>query len=279
MKVYTGKGWLSVKEQFYVIILLFLYRLMWGYCLYRIVKSAVVPLLMRFPDPAPNELSKLLFFYEGEMALSQSSDIHLYAWLLLGMLLVRMTLTPLIHAGIFYNLHQEVKGERGLFFFQGMRKFWKPMTLFYMIETILIFTPAYLLLPKILPPLLEAIREPSALLKAAPYLAGWLIYAQLLRLLLLYLQFGKTADDSGMLPSLLVFLRHIGKAALVSIIIGGTAMLIFLLLSGLSLFWSGLTGIIIQQASYFVSSLFQLWGVTAQFQVWHTHTHTHSQQP
>ncbi|MFC7682200.1 hypothetical protein [Paenibacillus sp. GCM10028914] len=270
MKSYTGKGWVSVKDQFYVIILLFLYRLLWGYCLYRIVKSAVVPLLMRYPDPAPSELSKLLYFYEGEMALSQSNDVHTYAWILIGMLLIRMILTPLIHAGIFYNLHQEARGERGLFFFQGMRQLWKPVTLFYVIETFLTFAPAYWLVPKMLPALPAVIRDPSTLLKLAPYIVGWLIYAYLIHLFLLYIQFGKTSG-TGMVPAIMVCLRHIRKAVLISITIGGIAMALLLLFSGLSFFWSGLAGLVIQQASYFVNSLFQLWSVTSQFHVWHTH--------
>lgn len=270
MKNYTGKGWSSVKDQFYVIILLFLYRLMWGYCLYRIVKSAVVPLLMRFPDPAPSELSKLLYFYEGEKALSQSSDVHTYIWILICMLLIRMVMTPLIHAGIFYNLHQEAKGERGLFLFQGMRKLWKPVTLFYAIETILTFAPAYWFAPKLLPSLLASIGDPSNLLKIAPYILCWLLYAYLIHLFLLYMQFGKTAG-TGIISALMVCLRHMGKAILISLTIGGTAMAILLLLSGLSFFWSGLAGLIIQQASYFVSSLFQLWGITSQFQLWYAH--------
>lgn len=272
MKSYAGQGWTSVKDQFYVIILLFLYRLLWGYFLYRLVKSAVIPLLLRFPDPAPNELSKLLYFYEGEMALAQSNDVHTYAWLLLGMLMVRMILTPLIHAGIFYNLHQEARGERGLFFFKGIRKLWKPVTLFYFAETILTFAPAYWLIPKMLPLLIDAIRDPSALLKLAPYLFCWLLYAYLIHLFLLYMQFGKTAGIS-MLSALTICIRHMKKAVHMSVMIGGTAMLVILLLSGLSLLWAGLIGLIIQQASYFISSLFQLWGVTAQYHVWHTHQH------
>lgn len=71
-----------------------------------------------------------------------------------------MVLTPLIRAGIFYNLHQEAKGERGLFFFTGMRKLWKPVTLFYLVELILTFAPGYWILPKILPILLNGIQEP-----------------------------------------------------------------------------------------------------------------------
>ncbi|KOR75790.1 hypothetical protein [Paenibacillus solani] len=267
MKSYASQGWISVKDQLYVSILLFLYRLLWGYCLYRLVKSAVVPLLMRYPDSAPNELSRLLFFYEGEMSLSLSNTVHTYGWLLAGLLLIRMVLTPLIRAGIFYNLHQEAKGERGLFFFIGMRKLWKPVALFYLVELILTFVPGYWILPKVLPILLSGVREPILLLHALPYAAGWFLFAYLVRLLLLYIQFGLTSE-SGMVSSMLALVRRLGTAVLLSISIGGSAFVILLLLSSASIFWAGLIGLIIQQASYFLNGLFQIWVISAQYHVW-----------
>lgn len=39
-----------MKEQFYILILLFIYRLLWGYFLYRFVRSALIPVLLRYPD-------------------------------------------------------------------------------------------------------------------------------------------------------------------------------------------------------------------------------------
>ena len=218
---------------------------------------------MRYPDSAPNELSRLLFFYEGEMSLSLST-VHTYGWLLAGLLLIRMILTPLIRAGIFYNLHQEAKGERGLFFFTGMRKLWKPVTLFYLVELILTFAPGYWILPKILPILLNGIQEPVFLLHALPYATGWFLYAYLIRLLLLYMQFGRTGESS-MISSIHALFRRLGTAMLLSITIGGSACVILLLLSSASLFWAGLLGLIIQQASYFLNGLFQIWAMSVQY--------------
>ncbi|WP_235439986.1 hypothetical protein [Paenibacillus sp. DMB20] len=204
------------------------------------------------------------------MALTQGDLIRTFAWLLIGMLLIRMVLTPLIHAGIYYNLHQEAKGERGLFFFQGMKRLWKPVTLFYILETLLVFAPAYWLLPKITPTLLAAVREPSVLMGAVPYIACWLLYACLIRLVLLYMQFGKTSGN-GIFSAVIICSRHIGKAAALTLSIGGTAVVLQLLFSGFSLMWAGLAGLILQQASYFIGSLFQLWGIAAQYHVWSNH--------
>ncbi|MEK4115481.1 hypothetical protein NST44_04645 [Paenibacillus sp. FSL W8-0919] len=267
MKSYAGQGWISVKDQLYVSILLFLYRLLWGYCLYRLVKSAVVPLLMRYPDPAPNELSRLLFFYEGEMSLSLSNTVHTYGWILAALLLVRMVLTPLIRAGIFYNLHQEARGERGLFFFIGMRKHWKSVTVFYLIELVLTVAPGYWIIPKALPALLGSIQEPSQLLRVLPYVAAWFLYTYVIRLVLLYMQFGHTGE-LGMIASVTALIRKLGTAVLLSITVGGAAFVILLLFSSASLFWAGLIGLIIQQASYFLNGLFQIWGISSQYHLW-----------
>lgn len=275
MKTYAGQGWTSVKDQLYVSILLFLYRLLWGYCLYRLVKSAVVPLLMRYPDSAPNELSRLLFFYEGEMSLTLSNTVNTYGWLLAGLLLIRMVLTPLIRAGIFYNLHQEAQGERGLFFFTGMQKLWKPVTIFYLIELILTFAPGYWIVPKILPILLNGIQEPALLLHALPYAAGWFLYAYLIRISLLYMQFGRIGD-SGMINSILTLFNNLGTAVLLSITVGGAAVVILLLLSSASLIWAGLIGLIIQQASYFLNGLFQIWVISSQYHLWKSSSSQHS---
>lgn len=271
MKSYASQGWTSVKDQLYVIILLFLYRLLWGYCLYRLIKSAVVPLLMRFPDPAPNELSRLLFFYEGEISLSLDSTVHTYGWLMIGLLLIRMLLTPLIQAGIFYNLHQEARGERGLFFFAGIRKWWKTVSLFYVAELVLTFAPAYWLVPKMLPVLVSAIQEPGLLLRVLPYAAGWFLYAYFIRLFLLYMQFGRTGNVS-MIESILTCLKRLGTACLLSVTIGGLAFLITLLLSSASFYWAGLLALIIQQASYFLHGLFRIWLISAQYHLWKLET-------
>ncbi|NMO97897.1 hypothetical protein [Paenibacillus lemnae] len=274
MRTFAGQGWASLKDQFYVIILLFIYRLLWGYCLYRLVKSVVIPLLMRFPDPAPSELSRLLYFFEGEMALEGGGILNHYVWVLLGLLVLRMMLTPLIRAGIYYNLHREAEGERGLFWFQGMRRFWKPVTLFYLLELILLLAPAGWLLPKMLQPLMLAVRDPAALLEPALWLAAWVFYAWLIRLILLYMQFSRTSGN-GILQAVLLCLRHFGKAMSLSLLIGGSGALMLLLLSGLSLWWAGLAGLILHQASYFVQSLFQLWGITSQYQVWKAGSRQH----
>ncbi|MBO2946059.1 hypothetical protein JJQ72_18950 [Paenibacillus sp. F411] len=266
MRTYAGLGWGSVKDQFYVIILLFVYRLLWGYCLYRLISSIVVPLLLRYPDPAPHELSRLLYFFEGELALTRGGLLPGAVWMLILLAAVHILLTPCIRAGMMYHLHREAEGERGLFLFQGMRKLWKPLTLFYILELILLGLPLYWLLPEALPSFIEAARHPQALLQPGLWVLGWLLYVWIIRLALLYMQFGYTSG-TGTPAALLLFLRRLGSALPLSLLIGGLALLSSLLIGGMSLWWSGLIGLLLQQASYFLKSLFQVWGMASQYHV------------
>ncbi|GAF10446.1 hypothetical protein [Paenibacillus pini] len=201
MRTYIANGWKSVKDQFYVIIILFLYQLLWGYFLYRLVESAVVPLLMRYPDPPPNQLSQALYYIEAQMGLSENSTVHAYLWILLGIGVFRMLLTPFIQAGILYGLQQEYKGLRGLFFFQGMRRYGKSIFIFHIVEWILLAAPAYWLLPRLYHVLISGLQSQLLFLNGVPYVVAWLLYGYIVHQLLLYMQFGKISG-SGMVSSL-----------------------------------------------------------------------------
>ncbi|HEY2493634.1 MAG TPA: hypothetical protein VGI33_12095 [Paenibacillus sp.] len=269
MRINISNGWKSVKDQFYVVIILFLYQLLSGYFLYRLVKSAVVPLFLRYPDPPPNELSQILFYVEGQLSLTNNQTVHSFLWMLLAMLLLRMIVTPLIHAGILYGLHQERLGERGLFFFEGIRKLWKPMALLYWIEIGLVLAPAYWLIPKLYNMALTAVISPSTWLQAVPYVLAWCVYRYIIHQLILYMQFS-AIGRAGIISSIMICLRYMISVIGISLILGLSCLLLFSLFTGVSLWWTGLLGLIVQQAYHFISCLFKLWGVTAQFDLWYT---------
>lgn len=79
-----------------------------------------------------------------------------------------------------------------------------------------------------------------------------------------------------MISSILALFRRLGTAVLLSITIGGSACIILLLLSSASLFWAGLIGLIIQQASYFLNGLFQIWVISTQYHLWRDSSSQHS---
>ncbi|MEC0242674.1 hypothetical protein P4H66_22945 [Paenibacillus dokdonensis] len=272
MKSHILNGWKSLKNQFYIVIILFLYQLIWGYFLYRLVHSAVVPLLMRYPDPPPNELSQLLYYIEGKMSLSTSGTVHTYIWILISMCALRMLATPFIHAGIFYGLHREREGEIGLYFFQGMKRHGKVVFLFHLAEWILIAAPAYWIVPKIYEILLNGMQLQTLVLQILPYAAAWLLYSYIIHQLNLFMQFGKIGG-TGLLSPLWHCLRGAAPLIGVSIVLGITSLLLFSLCTGISLIWAGIIALILQQGYHLVSCIMRLWGISAKFDLWHHQAH------
>ncbi|GIP46058.1 hypothetical protein J45TS6_45170 [Paenibacillus sp. J45TS6] len=269
MKVYVSEGFKSMREHYFVVLFLFIYQLVWGMFLYKIVSSAVVPLLMRYPDPPPHELSKVLFWMEGQLSLSVSPLVHQYAWLLFLMFLIRMLMTPLIRAGLLHSLHEQGNTAKGLAFFQGIKQHWKKTSLFYFIEVILLLIPAYWIVPVILPNLITAIYNLSVLTKVIPYLLLWMIYGYAIKQLLLYCQIGLIGKRSGSV-SIWICIRYAVPVALVSLLLGFITLAIFGSFTAVSFIWTGLLALILQQSYHLIRSIMNVWKISAHFSLWYS---------
>jgi hypothetical protein len=269
VKISITRGWHSMKEQFYILILLFIYRLFWGYFMYKFIKSAVVPVLLRYPDAdaGGSSIGRLLYYIEGQAALHTDPDVRQWLWLLLALTVLRLLLSPFIRAGLLHELHQERAGERGLFFFPGMKRYGLPVLLFSLVEWALALLPLYWLLPKMYHLLLNGILDYPLLLTLVPYVLGWLVYLFLIRKLLLYMQFGYTAG-TGMFTSLLICLKVLLHSIGISVIIGAGSLLTLILCSAAALFCPGLPALLLRQAAPLPSTLFRMWGIAAQYHLW-----------
>ncbi|MBP2002766.1 hypothetical protein J2Z69_003877 [Paenibacillus shirakamiensis] len=262
------KGWESTRHQIPVVIILFLYQLLWGVFLYRLVQSAVIPLLQRYPDPAPSQLSKMLFLVEGQIELKNSPDVHTYLWLLGGMFALRLFLTPFIDAGILYGLQPNQKDGAGLVFFQGIRYFGKPVFLFYILELILILFPAYWLVPKILELIINGMQTGTdPLIYAGFYIVAWIIYGYFVHQLLLYIKFGYIYRSSISL-SFYIVCRHILKVIGISLFLGFITLILFGIFTSISWIWTGMVALILQQTYPFLRTLLSIWHTASQYQLW-----------
>src|SRR6476620_2457584 len=92
-------GWDMAMRHKYVLVLLFLYRLLWGFFLYRFIDSVVTPILARYPDEHPNSDASHLFLIEAQFRLLKTNLVDEVLWMLGGLLLLRMIITPLLNAG------------------------------------------------------------------------------------------------------------------------------------------------------------------------------------
>lgn len=96
-----------------------------------------------------------------------------------------------------------------------MKLYGLPVLLFSLAEWLLAAAPLYWLLPKMYGLLLSGILDYTLLLRLVPYVLAWLLYFYLIRILLLYMQFGFTGG-TGMFSSLLVGLRVILPSTCIS---------------------------------------------------------------
>jgi len=266
MRQLIKKGWDMTVRHKYVLVLLFLYRLLWGFFLYRFVDSVVTPILARYPNEHPSSDAAHLFLIEAQFRLLKTDMINEFLWILGGMLLMRMVLTPLLNAGVFYSFHHAVTGD-GTQVLSGMRRAWKPVTLLYWLENGLILFPAIWLVP------LGKERffsEPSLtnwLSGLLPYALAWLAWGFVLHLLFQFMQFGAVSRE-GIFKGLSLALRQLFPLIGITFIMLGIGAAVSAAAWAVSLLWSGFLAVALHQAFHFVRSLLTMWTSASQYHVW-----------
>lgn len=274
MKAYIKQGWRLAVKHFYIVILLFVYQLIWGFFLYRFVNSIVVPLLQRYPDTYPSEAAIRHFLAEAQFQLFKTDLIHPYLWLFGIALLVRMLLTPLFNAGLFHSL-RHAADESGTQFISGIRKTWKPVMLLYWCGALLSIAPAWWLLPRGLEALLTSQSPGELAQRTLPYAAAWLLWILIVYLLFLAMQFG-VVSGSGIAPALLRAVRHFLPFAGISLLMWGIGAAMNLLATSVSMIWAGLFALILHQGFYLVRTLVRVWTFGTQYVCWQSSRHISS---
>ncbi len=266
MKLHMKQGWRLMIKHFYIIILLFLYELLWGFFLYRTIEGVVVPLLKRYPDSYGSVGAVQLFLTEAQFQLLKTDLVRPYIWLFAGLLAGRMLITPFLNAGLFHSLHHTTD-DSGTHFFKGIRSAWKPIALLYLIETALVLAPLFWLLPRALTALLNSGSMLDMLHIIGPWAGAWLAWAVLLHLLFLAMQFG-SVSGSGAMRSLWSSILNFLPFAGISIIMWGIGALLSLTLVTVSLVWAGLIALILHQGYQLIRTIMKVWTVAAQYDVW-----------
>lgn len=264
MKIHMKQGWQLAVKHFHFVILLFLYQLLWGFFLYRFIDSVVSPLLRRYPSAYPTEGARELFLTEAQFQLFKTDLIIPYLWALGGLLAIRMLLTPLFNAGLFYSLNQ-FRSQSNTRFLEGIRKAWKPVMLLYWVESLLAAAPAWWLLPRALNAMLSSGSTPELIKTVLPGAAIWLLWATVLHLLFLAMQLG-AANGTGAFSNLWRALRNFLSYAAISLIMWAIGATLGLLVSSLSMLWAGLFALILHQGYYLIRTLIRVWTIAAQYE-------------
>ncbi|MFD2329281.1 hypothetical protein ACFSR7_08465 [Cohnella sp. GCM10020058] len=261
------KGWETTKRHKYVLVALFLYRLLWGFFLYRFIDSVVAPILTRYPDEHPlGAAAKQLFAIEAQFRLLKT-DLADHTLLLLGgMLLLRMLITPVLNAGLYYSF-ANAEDQGGTQVLKGIRQAWKKVSLLYGAEKLIALAPAIWLIPFGRNAYMEMPDAASWLGQMLPYAAGWTLWMLAVHLPFLFMQFSAAAGGSpwqGALRSVSRLLPLLGVTILLPLLslLGSAAV------SGATLIWTGLLAIALNQAFHFVRSTIALWTAACQHRLW-----------
>jgi len=259
-------GWDMTLRHKYVLVVLFLYRLLWGFFLYRFVDSVVTPVLARYPDGHPNSDAAHLFLVEAQFRLLKTDLIDDLLWMLGGLLLLRMVLTPLLNAGVYYSFHHS-DDEGGTRVWHGIRKAWKPVTLLYWLESALLLLPAAWLAPIAKERFFSEASLTNWLQGLLPYAAAWLAYGLVLRLAFQFMQFGAVSRE-GVLKSLGLAVRRAFPLLGVTLTLLCVGLAVSAAAWSVSLLWSGFLAVALHQAFHFVRSLLKMWTSASQYHVW-----------
>ncbi|MCQ6561873.1 hypothetical protein [Paenibacillus mendelii] len=266
MRSHMKQGWHRTMKHFYIIIMLFVYELLWGFFLYRTIESILIPLLRRYPDTLGVDNAVQMFLTEAQFQLIKTDIVRPYLWLFGGLLAGRILLTPFINAGLLYSLHHTTD-EGGTKFLHGIRSAWKPIALLYFIETLFTLAPAIWLLPRALDILLSSNSMTELLQHTAPWAGGWIAWALLLHLLFLAMQFG-AVSGSGSMRALWSAFRHLFPFVGISIVMWAIAMLAGLTIASASMLWAGLLALILNQSYHLIRTIIKVWTVASQYDVW-----------
>ncbi|WP_127589182.1 hypothetical protein [Paenibacillus koleovorans] len=256
-------GFKMTSSQHFLLLVLWLYQFAWGLLLMAFVQSIVVPLMHRYPSGHLSQSAVQLFLAEGEFQLTKTDISYSYLWTLLGLVVARMVLTPLLNAGVFYSIHNSHLNS-GYRFFRGIRELGGSFTLYYLCQMALTAAPLYWIVP-IAKKALVTVGSYEGLASALlPYVAGVAVYGYLIHLLFVYIMLGRTAETSTFESVRIFFSRFLVILLLASLLLLLSGLLTAITMS-VSLLWAGLSAYILHQLFHVLKMLFKLWAVSSQY--------------
>ena len=255
-------------------MVLFIYQFTWGFVLYRFINSIVTPLMHRYPGNALAPDAVQLFLAEAQFRLMKTDLSHAYLWLLFGLLIIRMLVTPLMDAGVFYSLHHTHLNS-GYRFFRGIKQLGGAFFLYYILRIVLTLAPLYWIIPMARKSIAGYVAYDDLLLKLLPYAGACLVYGYLINLCFTFVQMAKTTEHHPF-KSLWIIIRHalviLSLTALILLITGAVTIIAM----AASLIWAGLIALIGYQLYRLIHVFCRLWLLTSQYQVWMSKTDSHS---
>lgn len=258
-------GLTVVSRRSLIVLVLFLYEMLWGFILYRYVKSVVVPLLYRYPGAEAPDWA-MLYWIEGEFRLLKTDLADPYLLVILAILAGRMLLTPFINAGLYHAVHQ-VSIDQWRAFITGITNYWGRFSTLYVLQMLISWAPLAWIIPSFTGSLLSGTLGTAQLLDYGLLLLALLAYICLVRLAFMYIQFAVTAGESWF-AAVVAWLRSLFPVLGLSLLILLLALVTQGLISAASMWQAGLTALILYQASPLLRIFFKMWEISSQHDLW-----------
>ncbi|NDI34824.1 hypothetical protein [Chengkuizengella sediminis] len=260
------QGWKTTNQNIVYILLFSMYQLVWGIFLYRWIESVIVSISQRFPDPNIMD-ARQLFIIEGQYLITDGDFMMKYFAPLLIFIGIRWIVSPLMNAGLYYAIHHKESHSSKPLFLQGVFKLGSSFFIISCIHLLLSSIPLYWIF-SFLKNTLETYTTPNSLLwNVAPILMAYIVYAWIIHILFMYIQWGKTTNNNIVSP--IVFMLKnliitIGLSLIITIIIGVFTALFF----SVSILWVSFFAIIVNQIQYFIRVYLKVWEINTQYHFW-----------
>lgn len=250
----------------FAVCTLFIYNLLWGLLLYKLIRSVAVPLLHRYPGQELSREAVQLFWIEGQFQLTKTDLIHSYLWWGLGLLAARMLFSPLLNAGVYYSLHHQ-ELNAGYRFVRGIRKLTLPFLVLYTVQIALTLAPLYFLYAKVVSSYQSHTSLEGFAWAVLPLLGGFLVYNFVLQTLFMYLQFG-VVSGRPLSYSILLLIRNTPTAIPLAAFILLATLLISAAVMTSAMIWAGFATLLGYQVYRLIHMFCKMWAITTQYALW-----------
>lgn len=266
IKIALKEGFHLARRQTFSVVSLFLFHLIWGVSFFRFIGQHIRSVLERFPPTEFSGERVNLFINESLLLLERTDLAKPVLWWLLVYIVVRVLLTPMLHAGIYNSLYDS-HTPRGTTFIHGLRHFGGSFTWLYLLRLLLTAIPLYPAIPSIMSHWQTAHSYGELAATTLPWLIGIAIYGAVLKMLFLYIQLALITDDR-LLDSVLFALRKLLPICGLALIVFATAAACTLLVYTASFVWTGFLAIVLYLGYPLVQIWFRVWSIAAQYRFW-----------
>ncbi|MFD2673433.1 hypothetical protein [Marinicrinis sediminis] len=276
MKGILKTGWSLACKHPGLVLLGYLYSFVWGFFLYKYWHAIVASLLVRYPGESLSHVDTRLFWLEFHFQLTKTDLIMPYVWTFCIVLLLRMLVTPLIHAGVYYTFYQtgqvmhsraHVQAREKRVFLTGVNRYGKIFSMYYLLRIILSIAPLYFLYPHWMQKLEGQADWSSYFQEIGLSLSLYILYVLSLSVLFMYNQL-RLLSGIRLLQGGVMLIQLLHRLLPLSLILLTAMIFIWGASHFISWVMAGFMALILYQCFHLVRVLFRFWEIGSHYSLW-----------